>query len=112
MPPPKKSHDGPNAILTWENDDAEGGSSQHVRLVTVWEPLARDYEAEGFARFEVRSQIGYIVWVGDPGVGELTLPWAEGSEPCQTYLLALLTHGFAEEQAEQEIKAVAGSLTQ
>lgn len=111
-PPPDRERDGRNMVLTWSdrsNDDV------YVALVTHYDnavPVAgTDFDADNPPpSVRVRGSEGYLMWIGDPGVGELAILWAEGRDPCGSYSLHLLDRRMSEDTAESELRKVAKSL--
>lgn len=72
-------------VLTWFEDEELGHEGRHVALITVFgDPLT----GPGFVGVRVRGTTGHLVWVGDPGVGELALEWRDRPGPCGAYLTA------------------------
>ncbi len=83
------------------------GSAATVGLVRRYLPWE---DHKDFPKVPVRGNEGRLVWIGDPGVGELSLQWSEGDEPCDNYGLYLLDRTLNERQAENELAHVARSL--
>jgi hypothetical protein len=68
-------------------------------------------DLEGFPTTEVRGTTGYLVWVGDPGVGDLALTWFEGSGPCRSFSLHFRDPALSQRKAEAMIERIARSLS-
>lgn len=104
VPPPERHRSGDRALFTWQGPEEN-------RVSVVRHPGT---EAEGWEgdSIPVRGVRGFIVWVGDPGVGDLSLLWSEDSTRCSDYSLHLSTKGMSEREAEREIEKVAGSLSE
>ncbi len=100
---PDEDTDRGDAVLRWEEPSGPG----YVALVTHLEP--EDFEGQGYPDVAVRGRKGQLVWIGDPGVGELSIRWREGLAECESFSLHLL---LVADQAdvEEEIGKVAGSL--
>jgi hypothetical protein len=60
---------------------------------------------------EIRGVDGHLIWVGDPGVGELVAAWSEGSAECESYRLHLRLPGRTEQETERERRRIAASLS-
>ncbi|HEY7874741.1 MAG TPA: hypothetical protein VIG64_06425 [Actinomycetota bacterium] len=109
-PPPRRDKEDENAILLWEDDDDASGNPATVELVTELESTAQEVSEEGFPTVAARGQRGYLIWVGDPGVGQLVIVWQENQEPCESYALSLLDQDLHRAAAEAEIEKVLESL--
>ncbi|MDP8956269.1 MAG: hypothetical protein M3N24_04830 [Actinomycetota bacterium] len=113
LPSPRATREGRNFGLTWFKDERKQYDAPYVGLVTEYESVFGG--AEGLVHFErtpVRGKSGYIVSVGDPGVGELALTWQEQAGPCGWFTIYLLDRKHGEQQAEEEIKRIAHSLAE
>jgi hypothetical protein len=44
-----------------------------------------------------------LIWIGDPGVGEVAAEWREGSGPCETHVAWLLWYRGNQEGIENEL---------
>lgn len=86
------TEDSPNAFTTWaadpdalRQDDADGDLSYaSVAVLHEYEPAG-----EEFPTIEVRGHRAELVWVGDPGVGQLSLRWQEMPGPCGALAVSL-----------------------
>ena len=78
-----------------------------VTLVRTYRPWK---ETTHMPEVPVRGTEGHLIWIGDPGVGELALPWSEGDEPCDHYVLYLLDQSLNEREAEREMGRISRSL--
>lgn len=104
VPPPEKGQRGDRAVFTWQGPDEN-------RVSLVRHPSTEAEAWEG-GSIPVRGVRGVIVWVGDPGVGDLSLLWSEDSTRCSDYSLHLSTKGMSEREAEGEIEKIAASLAE
>jgi len=110
-PEPREVVEEGNAIFVWFSDEGEEHKAPYVSLVAQLEPVFGEAgDLDGFPTAEVRGTTGYLVWVGDPGVGELALTWFEGSGPCQSYSLHFRDPGLSQADAEATIERIARSL--
>ena len=110
VPEPKRARDGRNLWLVWYKEpNAEPTQRWGASLATAYEPPEKSARRH-FPAVHVRGVTGRLVWVGDPGVGLLTVEWAEGTHACESFVLGLSTTGMSERQAEAEIVRMAGSL--
>lgn len=95
-----------NSISQWT------ASSKYGSAATVG--LVRRYRAwddnDGFPTVPVRGTQGRLVWVGSPGVGELSLQWSEGEQACDHYGLFMVNRKLGERGAERELTRIARSL--
>ena len=69
---------------------------------------------EGLSEFptvRVRGVNGHLVWIGDPGIGELALTWKEGDQLCRWYTLSVSSVGLTQREAEVVVQEVAASLS-
>jgi hypothetical protein len=118
VPPPDLIHYGtdadPNGRLVWAADpdafDTAGFSDTDVVVV------ARLHDHEPFGgdvpEVEVRGRTAQLMWIGDPGVGELQLVWSEGNGPCDTYAVGLtILSGPSDGDGESEPDRLLGSPT-
>ena len=107
---PELVTEGKASLLVWFEDPVERWNGRHVALTRSTHPLISGSLTE-FPTVSVRGQLGHLIWVGDPGVGGLSIVWTEPSaEPCAWYSLTLLSQGMSEGQAETEIRRIAASL--
>lgn len=106
---PRQAVRGNDAVLTWTGPSAEGEGRAAISLVTRYDTLDGD-ELDEFPSARVRDTRGWLVWVGDPGVGSLSLLWEETVEPCGSYELHLLDQGLSQKRAEAEIGRIAEGL--
>ena len=107
---PELINEGESSLLVWFEDPVERWDSRHVALTRSTRPLI-DGSLDEFPTVSVRGHSGHLVWVGDPGVGELSVVWTEPSVgACSWYALTLLSRGMSEVQAETEIQRIAESL--
>lgn len=111
VPEPGTGDQPENAALVWFEDDERMYEfpAMYVSLMTLHDPP--DLEAATAEQIEVRGTIGWMTWVGDPGVGELRLDWSEGAGPCRSYALAISTHTLPEQRAISELEKIAESLS-
>jgi hypothetical protein len=75
-----------------------------VRRYQPWE------DHEDFQKVPVRGTEGRLVWIGDPGVGQLSLQWSEGEEICDNYGIYLTLPGASQRKAEAEMARISKSL--
>jgi hypothetical protein len=109
VPAPEVSQDGMSSVSVWFEDADARWSGTYIALISSpRSPVGDDLDT--FPRVEVRGVQASLVWVGDPGVGELALVWTEGTGACTWRVLSLGTQGFSERQAEQALGQVANSL--
>lgn len=103
---PETRSEGRDAISEW---NAQGRAKFKPRV-----SLVRRYHAwtdtKHYPKLPVRGTEGYVVWIGDPGVGELSLRWSEGDQPCDHYALYVLDQSLNERQAENELARISRSL--
>jgi hypothetical protein len=104
VPPPEVRREEGREILVWFAEPEMGWDGPYVTLSVESE------DPQGLEPVEVRGATGYLTWVGDPGVGALSLRWSEAEVPCGTYHLSLGTKGLPEARAEEEILRIAESL--
>jgi len=95
-----------NSISQWlpPPDYKQAATLTLVRRYNPWE------DTEGSAEVPVRGTQGRVVWIGDPGTGEVSLQWSEGDASCEHYGLYLLHQSLAEREAEKELARIARSL--
>ena len=94
------------AVVQWRGP-SEGRRTPTLSLVSGAE-IPDDIDA--YETAPVRGVEGHVAWVGDPGVGELSLLWSEGETPCDAYGLHLFDRSLKKRRAEYEIKRIARSL--
>lgn len=56
------------------------------------------------------SRAVQMIWVGDPGVGEISSYWTEGTGACTTFVASLVLRDRSASQIESELLRVVGSL--
>jgi len=111
VPAPIVLQDEDSAILVWFEDQKLEWDGAYVTLQTSPKPpLGGPAFLRDFPTTSVRGEVGYLVWVGDPGVGELDITWSEGAGPCNWYSLGMSRVGATQAEAESAISAVADSL--
>ncbi|MGH2808722.1 MAG: hypothetical protein ACRDKT_15770 [Actinomycetota bacterium] len=88
----------------------ESRNPDQVKLQTKRKSRLDHYRGSRFQRLMVRGEEAYLVWVGDPGVGELTIHWDEGDGPCESYVLHYRDQDSFKHQVEAEIIKIAESL--
>ena len=95
-----------NTISQWTTPEGAKNvvSVELVRRYNPWD------DNEDFPLVPVRGTEGHLVWIGDPGVGQLSLQWLEGDEPCDNYGLYLLLPGASQRKAESEMARISRSL--
>ena len=96
-----------NATAQWVAP-ADAKSPGKVSLVRAARPW-KTYERE-FPIVPVRGTEGTLVWIGDPGTGELSLQWSEGDQPCDHYAIYLLLPSVSQRDAEKEMARISRSL--
>lgn len=96
-------------VLGWVDPSTTGPRARTVTLTVRAQQDLKRYAGE-FEPVSVRGHDGYLVWIGDPGVGQLALFWNEGGS-CTAYGLFLLLPGRTQRATEEEILKVARSLT-
>jgi hypothetical protein len=110
IPAPEEVEEGESSLLVWFEDTAERREGRHVSLMRSAGALIEGSLSD-FPTMSVRGQTGHLVWVGDPGVGELSIVWTEPSAgPCTWSHLTLMSQRMSEAQAEAEIQRIAASL--
>lgn len=95
-----------NTILQWTTP-AGAKNVVSVELVRRHNPWEDNKE---FPKVPVRGTEGRLVWIGDSGVGQLSLQWSEGDDPCDNYGLYLLLPGASQRKAEAEMARISRSL--
>jgi hypothetical protein len=108
VPAPELIEEGVGAILVWFEEPTERWSGRYVALKRSTMPL--DEGLSEFPTVRVRGVNGRLVWIGDPGVGELALTWKEGDQLCRWYTLSTSSVGLSQEAAEEVIRDVAASI--
>jgi hypothetical protein len=109
VPTPELIEEGIGAILVWFEDPTERSSGRYVALRRSTMPSVGEGLTE-FPTVRVRGVNGHLVWIGDPGIGELALTWKEGDQLCRWYTLSISSVGFSEREAEEVIRDVAASI--
>jgi hypothetical protein len=93
----------------WFHDATERWNGAYVALRVAPKPLfgeaLRDFPSVTAAGSPAR-----LVWVGDPGVGEVAVTWRANTGDCGWHALSLSTTGMSQGQAESVITDIAGSL--
>ncbi|MEX2457707.1 MAG: hypothetical protein WD770_01825 [Actinomycetota bacterium] len=108
LPDPVISSGVRGSTMSWTRDMAtQGGPSLTLsRLVIPTEPTP------DAARLTVRGIQGQVIWIGDPGVGQIRLAWTEARRACDFYELHLLLPGASEEETEEALRRIARSLSE
>jgi hypothetical protein len=112
------SIDEPDRVLYWV-DDPQAFQREHpsymgaVLAVSTLAELDTEPGQEEFPTIEVRGHRGELVWVGDPGIGGVTIIWRERPGRCGAYSVGFpMTRGLlpylAEEQMEGDEADIAG----
>jgi hypothetical protein len=109
VPAPGVIEEGVDAVLVWFEDPIERSSGRYVALKRSAIPPVSEGLDE-FPAVQVRGVNGYLVWVGDPGIGELALNWWEGDQLCRWYTLSISSVGLSQREAEVAIREIAASL--
>jgi hypothetical protein len=112
-PAPARSRDGTNGLLTWSAGDRPGWTeyaTAFVTLVTEFEVSLESGPGSEFPTVPVRGTTGRVVWVGDPGVGEVMVTWTERPGACASFSLHLLAQNLGEQRAVEEVSKIAASL--
>ena len=107
VPAPERVGD---AALRWAGPSSGDDVDPYVSLGITTEDPTEDFAGAGYPTLPVRGTEGYLVWVGDPHVGELSLRWDEGEPPCDAHVLSLLDQELSQRRAEAEIEKIAESL--
>lgn len=110
VPPPERVESDSGTGFVWFRNEDQRWEDVHVSLFPLSE-FEDEYVEAATGQFQVRGATGYLVWIGDPGVGPLSLRWTESPGQCGSFDLALLTKGFSESEAVSELKLIAGSLS-
>jgi hypothetical protein len=109
VPAPEHVTEEGSTVLAWFEDGAREWRGPYVALRTSTQPLEKDLD--GSEIVQVRGPDGQLVWVGDPGVGEVTIVWQEEEAgSCSWYSIHLSSAGMTEEEARATILRVADSL--
>lgn len=95
-----------NNIQQWTTP-ANAKTVVQVALVRRYRPWEDNKE---FPKVPVRGTEGRLVWIGDPGVGQLSLQWSEGEEVCDNYGLYLTMPAVSQRKAEAEMARISRSL--
>ena len=95
-----------NATAQWVTP-ADANRAARVSLVRAARPWKDNDE---FPEVPVRGTQGRLVWIGDPGTGELSLQWSEGDEPCDHYAIYMLIQSISQRDAEKEMVRISRSL--
>ena len=96
--------------MTWRQLPERGGALKSLTLsIRPRQNLSR-WARGGFEGVKVRGHPAYLVWIGDPGVGQLALFWNEDG-PCEAYSLHLLYQGASQRATEREIMKIGRGLT-
>jgi hypothetical protein len=109
VPAPEHLEEDDGLLLVWFEDENRRWNGRYVALRRSANPPFGSDLAE-FPTMPVRGEEGHLVWVGDPGVGELAVVWSDGEASCGWYTLGLSSAGFTRKQAEAAIRDVAASL--
>jgi hypothetical protein len=110
VPASEPIEESPDAGFVWFEDSEERFAGTYLALKrSPWSPFGRNLSQ--FPTAQVRGTTGYLVWVGDPGVGELAFVWREAGSSCEWYTLSISSPGLSEVQAEQTIRTLAASLS-
>jgi hypothetical protein len=83
-----------DVVQAWFADLEEELDSGPYVALSVHHDAQDELRAASVDEVDVRGETGHLVWVGDPGVGEVTIVWREHSGPCGTYRVSLLTAGM------------------
>ena len=95
-----------NATAQWVTP-ADAKTPARVSLVRAARPWK---DTKHMPLVPVRGTEGWLVWIGDPGTGELSLQWSEGDQPCDHYAIYLLLPSVSQREAEQEMARISRSL--
>lgn len=112
VPPSREERSERDAVLVWFEDPELAYQGSYVSLGTKYSPPFEGETDVPFSRVPVRGVSGYLVWIGDPGVGDVAIIWAEHDKPCGTFQLSTGTRGLSESEAERLIEEIAGSLVE
>jgi hypothetical protein len=105
--PEQRSEAQGDLLMTWSGGGRRGWEGAGITLVTLFVTPEPGQDA---MTVPVRGTEGALTWIGDPGVGELSLTWSEDGAPCGSYRLHLLAGSLTERQAEAELLRIAESL--
>jgi hypothetical protein len=114
VPQPAESRDGPNVLLTWSAGDRPGWTQEpgaSASLVTEFAASLEGSPGADFPVVPVRGTTGRVVWVGDPGVGDVMVVWKELPGACGSFSLHLLAQNLSEQKAVEEISKIVASLS-
>jgi hypothetical protein len=109
VPPPETVMEEGSTSLVWFEDPERRWDGRYVALQATSEPPFGS-DLDGFPTASVRGRVGHLVWVGDPGVGELALTWQEGDASCSWHSLRISGEGLGEDEAVSQLRQVASSL--
>lgn len=109
VPPPEHLEEDDGSLLVWFEDEDRRWNARYVGLRRSSNPPL-DPDLGEFPTVPVRGESGQLVWVGDPGVGELALVWSDNEASCGWYTLGLGSVGLTQRQAEVTIREIAASL--
>lgn len=106
IPEPELFFGQGNATAQWVTPSSAKrvGRVSLVRAARPWK------DNEEFPEVPVRGTEGRLVWIGDPGTGELSLQWSEGDEPCDFYAIYMLIQSIPQREAEKEMARISRSL--
>lgn len=106
IPEPEMFFGQGNATAQWVTSPnaKRAGRVSLVRAQRPWK------DNEEFPGVPVRGTQGRLVWIGDPGVGELSLQWSEGDQTCDHYALYMLIQSIPQREAEREMVRISRSL--
>ena len=96
-------YDGP-PDLGWE---PQGGGPTYLRISR--QPTAAGLPPGGVVR-SAGSRDVRLLWVGDPGVGDVAAWWQEGQGPCDTWRANLLWRQGGREEIERQLLLMVASL--
>lgn len=85
--------DEPTSLTTWaaDADPEELWNVAHLSIGRIHTPEVEPGD-QGFEMVEVRGNEAELVWVGDPGMGQLRVNWREQPGPCGVYSVWLGTY--------------------
>jgi hypothetical protein len=85
--------DEPDSVMTWaaEPDPEELWDVAHLSIGRIHTPDNEPGD-QHFAMVDVRGHEAELVWVGDPGMGQLRVNWREQPGPCGVYSVWLGTY--------------------
>ncbi|HEX6580153.1 MAG TPA: GerMN domain-containing protein [Actinomycetota bacterium] len=106
VPDPALLEDELGPVLVWFEDEDQRWAGRYVALKRSSEPVVGQGLSD-FPTAEVRGEIGHLVWIGDPGAGEVALVWSEGVQPCSWFSLSMSSVGLTEAEAERTIRGLA-----